>query len=144
MGSGESTSEIAPGVRVGGAGIRFQYARSSGPGGQNVNKLNTKAELWIALEDIDGLSHAALDRLRKLAGASLTMHDEIHLSNDSTRSQSANRRLLLEALRQLILRARREPKIRRKTKPTGASIQRRLQHKHRRSQIKGSRKMIDE
>ena len=52
--------------------LRVQYARSSGPGGQNVNKLNTRAELWIELDAITGLSPGAIQRLKRLAGKRFT------------------------------------------------------------------------
>jgi ribosome-associated protein len=122
------------------AALRFATARSSGPGGQNVNKLNTKVELWVAVGDIPGLSPAAADRLRKLAGTRLTQADEIHLSADQTRSQALNRQEVLDRLHELILKARIIPKKRRKTKPTQASRRRRLESKRRRSQTKSQRR----
>lgn len=69
--------EVAPGVYVAEEAMRLQFARSSGPGGQNVNKLNTKAELWVALEAIRGLDEAARGRLAQLAGQRLTAAGEI-------------------------------------------------------------------
>src|SRR4051812_44091955 len=60
--------ETAPGARAPAGSLRFQFARSSGPGGQNVNKLNTKAELWLGVAALTGISPRALDRLRALAG----------------------------------------------------------------------------
>ena len=57
-----STTEVGPGVRAVDGGVRLQYARGGGPGGQNVNKLNTKAELWVVLKEISGLSPGALAR----------------------------------------------------------------------------------
>src|SRR2546423_712766 len=109
--------DLAPGVKVGESLLRFQYARSRGPGGQNVNKVNTKAELWAPLAAIWGLSPRAADRLRDIAGKRVTSEGEIHLAADSERSQEQNRDAVMERLRAMIRAAVFEPKARRKTKP---------------------------
>jgi ribosome-associated protein len=131
--------EIAPGIRAADGAIRFQYSRGSGPGGQNVNKVNTRAELWLGITKIVGLSHAALNRLRTLAASRLTVADELHLVSEIHRSQEANRKEVLDRLRQLVQQARVEPKPRRKTRPTAASRRRRLDSKRHRSEIKARR-----
>jgi ribosome-associated protein len=130
---------IAPGVNVAPAGLRIAYSRGSGPGGQNVNKVNTKAELWVSLSQILGLSPAALDRLRAAAGRRITAADELHLISDLHRTQEANRREIFQRLRELIIQASRVPKRRRKTKPSAASRRRRLDSKRHRSQTKRTR-----
>jgi ribosome-associated protein len=133
--------ELAPGVVAPTAAVRIQFARSSGPGGQNVNKLNTKAELWIPIEAIIGLTNRAKERLRTLAGVGrMTADDQIHLRAESERSQEANRQEVFDRLRQLIIAARIEPKVRRKTKPSRAAKERRLQSKKRRGAIKAHRR----
>src|SRR5436190_23967760 len=83
--------ELAPGVRAPQSAVRFQFARSGGPGGQNVNKLNTKAELWVTLDSITGLTTRALARLRALAGRRFTAAGEIHLASETERGQEGNR-----------------------------------------------------
>src|SRR5438876_10207060 len=105
---------LAPGVYAPAAALRFQFARSSGPGGQNVNKLNTKAEVWLRPELLHGLSPRALERLRHLAGKRLTTEGEIHIASDTERGQEANRQAVLARLRELIVQAKVEPKPRRK------------------------------
>jgi ribosome-associated protein len=135
-----ATIEIAPGVFVSSAGMRMQFARSGGPGGQNVNKLNTKAELWVRLDCLAGLNARALSRLRALAGNRLTQQDEIHLRAEAERSQEANRQDVLDRLRQLIIEARIEPKTRRHTKPSRAAKRRRLESKRKRGQVKSDRR----
>ncbi len=132
--------EILPGVRIAPAAVRFQFARSRGPGGQNVNKVNSKAELWVPVSAIHGLSERAIGRLRRMAGKRLTGVDEIHIASDTERSQEANRLAALVRLRVLIVTAMHEPKPRRKTKPTRASQRRRIESKRHRSQIKSGRR----
>jgi ribosome-associated protein len=132
--------ELVPGVRVPESAMRFQFARSGGPGGQNVNKLNTKAELWVPLSAISGLSERALARLRALAGRRLTSAGEIHITSETERSQEGNRSAVVERLRQLLLEALREPKPRRKTRPSRAAKQRRLESKRKRSEVKSRRR----
>ena len=132
--------EIAPGVRVAAGAMRFQYARSGGPGGQNVNKLNTKAELWVPLAAITGLGERGMGRLRVLAGRRLTAAGEIHIVAETERTQEGNRTAVLDRLRQLLVEAQREPRPRRKTKPSKAAKRRRLESKRRRSEVKSGRR----
>jgi ribosome-associated protein len=137
---GSASVELAPGVMVPPAALRLQFARSGGPGGQNVNKVNTKAELWVHVASIVGLTQRAKARLRTLAGNRLTQGDEIHLRAESERSHQANRQEVLDRLRQMIVQARVEPKVRRKTKPSKAAKQRRLDAKRHRGEIKSNRR----
>src|SRR5947199_8716242 len=95
--------ELAPGVFAADSSVRFQYARSSGPGGQNVNKVNTKAEIWVAAAAITGLTDAARIRLKQFGGKRFTAAGEIHIASDSERSQEANRQQVLDRLRELLL-----------------------------------------
>ncbi len=136
--------EVAPGVRIPESGMRLQYSRGSGPGGQNVNKVNTKAELWIAIAAVVGLTDRAKDRLATLAGHRLTASGEIHIASDTRRTQEANRAELFERLRELIITAKHEPKRRKKTRPSRASKQRRLDSKKRRGDVKAKRRFSDE
>ena len=135
-----SADEILPGVRIPESAMRFQFARSGGPGGQNVNKLNTKAELWVPLAAIAGLSEAAAGRLRAMAGKRLTLAGEIHITSETERTQEGNRAAVLDRLRALLAAAVHEPKRRRKTKPSKASKRRRLESKKRKSEIKSGRR----
>lgn len=131
--------ELVPGVRVPESAMRFQFARSGGPGGQNVNKLNTKAELWVPLGAIVGLSDRAVSRLRTLAGRRLTIAGEIHITSETERTQEGNRSAVLDRLRELLLKAVHEPKPRRKTKPSRGAKRRRLESKRMRSEVKSRR-----
>lgn len=144
---------IAPGISVPEGLLQWQYSRSGGPGGQNVNKVSTKAELRIAVDALP-LSPRVRRRLRELAGrriaGSETVIDELTgqsrerggeliLTSESERSQSGNRAECLARLRELLVQAMAVPKVRRKTKPSKASKQRRLDEKKRRGDIKRGR-----
>jgi ribosome-associated protein len=131
--------EVAPGVWAPGGALRFGFARSGGPGGQNVNKVNTKAEVWVAAGALRGLTGDARERLKKLAGRRLTREGEIHIAAETARTQEGNRAAALERLRELLVRAMHRPKARRRTRPTPASRQRRLEEKRRRAEVKARR-----
>ena len=121
--------ELAPGVRARGAGVIIRVARSGGPGGQNVTKLNTKADLRVALADIDGMPPDAMERLVQFAGWRINNAGELHLTAEIERTQEGNRTAVLGLLRDLIVRAMRRPKVRKKTKPTKASKRKRVEAK---------------
>ncbi len=129
---------LAPGVHVPESSLRFSFASSAGPGGQNVNKKATKAHLRIAVADLP-LRPEALDRLRGLAGAALIDADELLIASDEHRSQGRNKDECLDRLRALIARALVRPKVRRPTKPSKGSKLRRLSEKKSRGAIKRSR-----
>jgi ribosome-associated protein len=126
-------------VRVAPACVRIQFSRASGPGGQNVNKVNSRCEVWLKVGDIVGMTLSAQSRLRTMAGSRLTLADEIHLDAHENRSQEQNRAAAIERLRELIVHAMIEPKKRKKTRPSYGSKQRRLECKKRRSDIKKGR-----
>jgi ribosome-associated protein len=140
---GSDGVELAPRVTAPASAMRWQYARSSGPGGQNVNKVNTKAEVWVPIGAIMGLSERAMVRLRALAGKRLTGSEEIHIAADTERTQEGNRAAVMQRLRELLVDAMHEPKPRRKTKPSRGARQRRLDAKRRRSEIKARRRGAD-
>lgn len=130
---------LAPGVWVRPGVLRYTYAASSGPGGQNVNRRSTKAVLRVAVEDL-GLRPGAAARLRSLAGHRLTKEDEIVLSSDEHRSQRRNKEACGDLLRAMLIEACTVPKTRRPTKPTRGSIERRIDAKKQRSSIKDKRR----
>ncbi|HEX4125502.1 MAG TPA: alternative ribosome rescue aminoacyl-tRNA hydrolase ArfB [Tepidisphaeraceae bacterium] len=132
--------QVSPTVWVPESAVRFQFARSGGPGGQHVNKVNTKAELWIGVGAIVGLPPDAVGRLRKLAGHRLTAAGEIHIISDASRSQESNRTEAIERFSELVRTALIRPKPRRKTKPSKAAKQRRIDSKKRRGQTKANRR----
>lgn len=134
--------DLAPGVSVMPEALRFAFSRSSGPGGQNVNKRSTKAELRVAIAALP-ISPGARRRLAAMAGtvgARVTDDAELLVTADESRSQRANRDTCIERLRELLLRAIPEPKIRRQTKPTKSSQRRRVDDKQRRGDVKQKRR----
>ena len=136
--------EVAPGVTVPEWGLRLQYARSSGSGGQNVNKVNTKAELWVTVAALAGLTEAAKGRLAALAGSRLTAGGQVHIAADNRRSQEMNRAEAFDRLRELIVRARHEPKRRVKRKVSKGAKRRRVDAKKRRGAVKSNRRYSGE
>ena len=135
----DSLITLAPGVSVAESALRLQYSRSGGPGGQNVNKVNTRVQLWVPLSAIAGLTESAVARLRTMAGSRLTIADDIHIAAETERTQERNRQAVLDRLRELILTAVKEPNRRRKTKPSRGAKERRLKGKRLRSEIKSRR-----
>jgi ribosome-associated protein len=135
-----SRIDLAPGVWVPESALRIQYSRSGGPGGQNVNKVNTRIQLWVPLGAIVGLSERAIARLREQAGSRLTLAGDLHLAAETERTQERNRQAALDRLRLLILTAVKEPKRRKKTKPSRGAKERRLKSKKTRSETKSTRR----
>jgi ribosome-associated protein len=105
------------------------FSRSSGPGGQNVNKVNTKSTIRAALDSIDGLSPEERDRLSVRLGRRITVDRVLVVQAQDERSQSMNREIAIERAMALIEGGLRRPATRRATRPTKASRERRLSSK---------------
>ena len=133
---------LGPGLAVELSALREQTSRASGPGGQNVNKVSTAVELWVAVEAVEGLDEHGKNRLRNLAGHKLTKSDEVQVRAEDTRSQRDNRQTARERFAELVRRAAVKPKVRRKTKPSRGSVRRRLQSKRETSEKKQRRKSL--
>jgi ribosome-associated protein len=119
--------------------LEWKFIRSSGPGGQNVNKVSSAAQLKFLLPLNSSLPVNVRNRLRRLAGQKLIDDGSILFKSMSERSQEGNRRAALGRLEALIRAALVEPKIRRKTRPTKASKERRIDSKKRRGATKSGR-----
>ena len=131
--------EIAPGVRVAEAVLRFSFVAASGPGGQNVNKRATKAVLRVALDDLP-VSDRVRARLARLGKGWLVGDDgELVIAADEHRSQRRNRQACLDRLRELMVRAMAKPKPRVPTKPGRGAVERRLRAKREQSEKKRRR-----
>jgi ribosome-associated protein len=119
--------------------FEWKFIRSSGPGGQNVNKVASAVQLRFLLPINSSLPVAARNRLRRMAGQKLIDDGSILISARSERSQEQNRRDALTRLADLVRAALVEPKIRKKTRPTRASKERRIDSKKRRGTTKQGR-----
>ncbi len=139
-GQPEAIEVLASGVWVARADLTFTFTRGSGPGGQAVNKLSTAAQLRVPLDRIHGLDERAAARLRHLAGRRLTDGGELLVRSRTHRSQLDNRRACLERLGRLVAAASAVPRVRRKTRPTKAMIERRLAEKKRQADKKRQRR----
>jgi len=124
--------------------LQFQFVRGSGPGGQNVNKVATAAQLRFDVIGTEALNAAVKARLRALAGNRMTAEGALLIIARNHRTQEGNRRDALERLEQLIARASVEPKKRHKTRPTFGSRQRRLEVKTQRKRTKQLRGRIEQ
>jgi len=120
------------------------FSRSGGPGGQNVNKVNTKVTLRLRLSDIAGLSEIEMARMREIMANRITADDEIVINADEERSQKINLERAYLRLETMITTAARLPKHRRVTKPSQAAREQRLQAKRFQSRKKALRQKSSE
>lgn len=130
---------LAPGVSVPEGEISMKAIRSSGPGGQNVNKRSTKIELRLHIDALN-LPPDARKRLLRLAGSRLTQEGELIITSEGERSQKRNREEALSRLQELVAQAMVRPKPRKPTKPSRGSKERRLQAKREQSEKKAARR----
>jgi ribosome-associated protein len=131
---------VRPGVVVPAEAMRLHAVRSSGPGGQNVNKVASKVELRVDLQRIEGLDPGARARLRSMVAGALDADGWLLVTSQRTRDQRANLDDAREKVRAAVLAAMVRPKPRRKTKPSKGSVERRLGEKKRRGEVKAGRR----
>jgi ribosome-associated protein len=130
---------ISPSLVIPDEDLEWKFIRSSGPGGQNVNKVASAAQLRFLLPQNVSLPAAVKNRLRRLAGQKLIDDGSILFKSMSERSQEQNRRAAEGRLEALIRATLGEPKIRKKTRPTKGSQERRIDSKKRRGATKQAR-----
>jgi len=131
---------VTPEIDIEEREIEETFVRSSGPGGQNVNKLSTAVQLRFDVRRSPSLSGEVRTRLERLAGSRLTRDGVLVIMAQSHRTQGRNRQDALDRLIELIRQAAVRPIRRRATKPTKASRERRIEGKKHRGGIKRSRR----
>lgn len=122
--------------------LHMEFIRSSGPGGQNVNKVSTAVQLRFDVRRSSSLPDDVRQRLMDMSGSRITEEGILIISAHRFRTQHQNRRDAVDRLVRLIRKAAENPKKRKKTRPPKAAVEKRLQEKHRRSEIKHGRGRI--
>jgi ribosome-associated protein len=125
------------------AEFELSFARSSGPGGQNVNKVSSKATLRWTPATSPSLPPEVLRRFMQRYGNKLTTTGELVITSQRYRDQGRNVEDCLEKLRLMVATAAVAPRVRRKTKPSRGSVERRLKSKREASEKKESRRSGD-
>jgi ribosome-associated protein len=116
--------------------LQWDFVRASGPGGQHVNKVSTAVILRFDVSASPSIDTRTKNRLRQIAGRKMTTDGQLVIRASRFRSQAQNRQDAIERLRHLIQRAAARPKPRCKTRPSRASVERRLAAKQHRGRIK--------
>lgn len=136
--------EVTPRVIIPDTELAVTFARSGGPGGQNVNKVSSKAVLRWRIVESTALPPDAKQRLLEALGSRITNDGELVISCDETRDQAQNVSIAEGRIASFVKAALVRPKPRHKTKPTRGSVQRRLKAKTVRSETKKNRSVRDD
>ncbi len=128
--------EVTPNLRIPLAEFEFTYVRASGPGGQNVNKVNSKAQLRWPVVASPSLPDDVRERFLSRYASRLTSGGDLVITSQRFRDQGKNVADCLEKLRAMLAAIASAPRRRKKRKPSRAAIQRRLDDKRHRSQAK--------
>lgn len=131
--------EVTPAVKIDENEIQYDYVRSSGPGGQNVNKVATSVQLRFDIRNSPSLEAEVKERLIKLAGSRVTEDGVLIIEAKRYRTQDQNRYDATRRLILLIQQALEKPKKRHPTHPSSAAREKRLQEKRRRGWVKAMR-----
>lgn len=132
--------EITDRITVNEDEIQFDFIRSSGPGGQNVNKVSSGVQLRFDVTNSPSLPEDVRKRLMRQAHNRITQEGILILEAKQYRTQEQNRQAAVERLTELIRAAAKKPKIRKRTKPSKEANRKRLEAKRRRGKIKRLRR----
>jgi ribosome-associated protein len=134
--------EIGPSLQIDERELQIDFVRSSGPGGQNVNKVATAAQLRFDV-NASSLPEDLRARLMQIAGNRITSEGVLLIEARRFRTQERNREDAIERFAELVRKAAVKPRPRRKTRPTQVSKEERLKEKKRRGEIKKLRQSKD-
>jgi ribosome-associated protein len=135
--------QITPTIAIDENEIQEDFVRSSGPGGQNVNKVSSAVQLRFNINS-PSIPDEVRQKIIKLAGNRINESGVLIIDSRRFRSQPANRQAAIERLCDLIRESSQKPEIRHKTRPTRSSKERRLESKHQRSTTKNLRRQKPE
>ena len=128
--------KITDSIYINESELKESFIRSSGPGGQHVNKVATAVQLRFNAKNSRDISEEVYNRLRTIAGSRLTEDGNLIIESREYRSQSQNRQVALEKLISLLQQAAKKPKRRTPTRPSQASVEKRLRNKRLQSEKK--------
>ncbi|PID72147.1 MAG: aminoacyl-tRNA hydrolase [Desulfobulbus propionicus] len=133
---------IAPTLHLPFSELEFRFSRSSGPGGQNVNKVNSRVTLLFDVKRSPFLTEQQKIRIVNVLGGRVSKAGVLQLSSSEHRTQSVNKEAVIARFRALLAQALVEQKKRKRTKPSRAAKERRIAAKKKRAQLKSQRKHV--